>query len=384
MTKNRQKIVICAECRTNMQELLDADEFCGVVKQMRDSGSCHCRCIFYVQELGANLQPPALSVACILNHIDCVKILTEAGADVNEMDDKNFTALSYAAQGGLSECMKILIESGADVNTDTCAKLSKLKYTHHNHECQRSALVCLVYPESFVQSQFQSNDYHLAMEGCRSLNPNSNRKECLQILLDAGAHVNIINKGGYTLLAHLAGQSDSSYYVKKLLEAGANVNLAGTSGESPIICALSNNAEKNLKLLLKAGADVNAKSSSVIPLLYYGNSNFTKLLLSAGLLLNMLDMSFIRGQLGDEFDVAGASSYHSQFAHYIKQNDLHGHLKHLCRVRIRNHLLELDPHQNLFVRVPQLGLPKSLALYLLYDVTVDDVSEDKNNDSEQQ
>ena len=41
-----------------------------------------------------------------------------------------------------------------------------------------------------------------------------------------------------------------------------------------------------------------------------------------------------------------------------------------------NHLLKLDPHENLFVRVPRLPLPKALQSYLLYDQTLDDVAEE--------
>ena len=83
-----------------------------------------------------------------------------------------------------------------------------------------------------------------------------------------------------------------------------------------------------------------------------------------------------------EFYAAGATSMHpSKIPDYVKQEDEESHLKHLCRVRIRTHLLELDPHENLFIRVPELGLPKSLVSYLLYDVTVDDLSDDNDNNS---
>ena len=46
-------------------------------------------------------------------------------------------------------------------------------------------------------------------------------------------------------------------------------------------------------------------------------------------------------------------------------------LKYLCREAIRRHLLELDRHENLFVRVPILGLPQALKRYLLYDVSLE-------------
>ena len=46
-------------------------------------------------------------------------------------------------------------------------------------------------------------------------------------------------------------------------------------------------------------------------------------------------------------------------------------LKNLCREVIRKQLLQMSP-VNLFVRVPQLGLPAALEKYLLHDVSLDD------------
>ena len=42
----------------------------------------------------------------------------------------------------------------------------------------------------------------------------------------------------------------------------------------------------------------------------------------------------------------------------------------LCRLRIRKHLMEVDKHTNLFVRIPQLGLPCSLEIFLLYNISL--------------
>ena len=44
-------------------------------------------------------------------------------------------------------------------------------------------------------------------------------------------------------------------------------------------------------------------------------------------------------------------------------------LKHICRRMIRKHLLKLDRHRNLFVNIPQLGLPSIITEYLLYGVS---------------
>ena len=58
----------------------------------------------------------------------------------------------------------------------------------------------------------------------------------------------------------------------------------------------------------------------------------------------------------------------AQVPEYLFHKELQMCLKHLCREAIRNHLLDLDPHTHLFGRVPRIGLPKSLAEYVLYNV----------------
>ena len=47
-------------------------------------------------------------------------------------------------------------------------------------------------------------------------------------------------------------------------------------------------------------------------------------------------------------------------------------LKDLYRRRIRQILIDKDPHENLFIRTPRLGLPSLVTEYLLYGVTLDD------------
>ena len=49
---------------------------------------------------------------------------------------------------------------------------------------------------------------------------------------------------------------------------------------------------------------------------------------------------------------------------YLQKQEIS--LKNICRDVIRKHLLDLEPHTQLFGRVPRLGLPRSLSDYLLY------------------
>ena len=50
-----------------------------------------------------------------------------------------------------------------------------------------------------------------------------------------------------------------------------------------------------------------------------------------------------------------------QVPDYLKPPELN--LKHLSREAIRKHVINIDPHQHLFGRIPQLGLSSSLSIY---------------------
>ena len=76
---------------------------------------------------------------------------------------------------------------------------------------------------------------------------------CLELLIEVGANVNITNNNGISGL-HLAMYC-SNKCVKLLTETGADVNRIQRN-ETPLIYASENSRSELVKILLKAGADV--------------------------------------------------------------------------------------------------------------------------------
>ena len=57
-------------------------------------------------------------LAAIQDHVECLKELIAAGANINKEDNDGVTALTFAGNNGHVRCLKELIASGADVNKE--------------------------------------------------------------------------------------------------------------------------------------------------------------------------------------------------------------------------------------------------------------------------
>ncbi|VUC31223.1 unnamed protein product [Clonostachys rosea] len=85
-------------------------------------------------------------------------------------------------------------------------------------------------------------------------------KQCVEVLLDRGAKVDLASDTGRTPL-HEAAQFSSTKVVSLLLKHGANPNALDEQGRSPLHCAMAHRCQdvivKTAEILLKRGADPN-------------------------------------------------------------------------------------------------------------------------------
>ena len=185
-------------------------------------------------------------------------------------------------------------------------------------------------------------------------------------LIVAGADVNYAEERYLKTALMEAAWYGHQDIAELLIQAGADVNARSIAGGTTLMNAARHDNVKLTRLLLRLGVKVNFKvntHSGLFNALTYNISfrepvmEIVMILLAAGEDVNADVLKTIGRDKGFKSDCLN-----------IKQPTL----KHLCRETIREHLLKLDRHENLFTRIPLLGTPKLITYYLLYHVSLDD------------
>jgi ankyrin repeat protein len=253
-----------------------------------------------------------------------VKFLVEAGADLNargivrqwerkviteprpkDMNKGGFTPLIYAAREGCVECVKHLIAGGANLDIEDPDRVTPLNMALLNlhFEVARELINAGadvdkwdLYGRSPVYMAADVNTLPMKGNGAMAVIPSEDAISALDIaklLLEKGANPNIQlkrrppyrdvpqDRGGDTILAQgatpllRAARAGDAPFVALLLAHGALVDLPSKEGVTPLMAAAGvefgtrvtrgrNRTDEGvmatLKLLVDAGADVNAHS----------------------------------------------------------------------------------------------------------------------------
>ena len=318
----------------------------------------------------------ALLKATKYGQVSCVNTLITAGADVNIPDKNGKTALSHAVEelhhdidnfqhirSKKEECMKLVLKAkGANVN--------------YHAEGSEPPLISVAHWGNI---------------------------KWLHTLLKAGADVNETDKDGNTALIQAAERGHDAC-ITALIKAGASVNITNDRGWTALMQAAGNKRDTSAKLFIESGADPKHIDKNQLSLLNLVASNASvdaayqgvlartyrcfQLFLRDGSPINTPGFTnalrcYLRfaesrvGQIPMLLVAAGEELAEvlkrDILADYLSQEDQdETSLKHVCRESIRDHLIKTNRNRNLFIAVPKLDIPSSLASYLLYDVSLDD------------
>lgn len=235
------------------------------------------------------------------NCMECVKSLVEAGADVNKPDPDNVSPLILAILNMHFDVAKYLIERGADVNQwdywgrtplyaaadlnilpasargdlPSLAKTSGIeiaKMLLDRGAEPNYALKLAPPPRNIVNDRAGDNPVMTTGGTPLQRAAYGGDVEMMRLLLERGADLTLGNIGGVTPMIALTNKGgtrnrtkDESSVLKGmelLLKAGANINQKSTAtGETPLHTAVRMNWQSVVKFIVEKGGDLGAKEN---------------------------------------------------------------------------------------------------------------------------
>lgn len=171
------------------------------------------------------------------------------GADVNIKDSLGNTPLMTAAHHANIDAVNVLLENGADVNARNDSGIS-----------------ALMFAVKYAASYALANAFFLA--DFKAANVNSQDTGSVNVQINTwGGNVKNIN------VNNMLKDEDVTKLVKVLLKAGADVNISDTNGESALINAAKGGNAELVNTLLNAGGNAKQQDVSGKTALDYAHQN---------------------------------------------------------------------------------------------------------------
>lgn len=192
---------------------------------------------------------------------ECVKLLLDAGADLEQRDDERQSALFHAAS---TEVARLLIEAGLSLEDRDC----------WDHTPLMSALGSLENPLRRVRALLAAgadpnatsdHGFTLFMSAVRS---ESRSVELLRMLVEHGADPHAVSDYGYNAFhapIDVSFVGDDIENVRPIMsyikELGVDIEHRNKSGQTPLAHAIAKGFEAEVSVLCELGADPNAVCS---------------------------------------------------------------------------------------------------------------------------
>lgn len=205
-------------------------------------------------------------IAGINGDVRLLQILLSQGADINEYDENGFTAFMEAAECGNVEALRFLFANGADVNlrretTEDKKRMKKGGATALMSAAEKGHLEVVKILISDMKAEVDARDnmgrnaliHALLNFNCE--NVSKHVEEITSILIEHGADVNVRGDGGKTPLISAVERKHTGLVQMLLRQEGINIDDRDSTGKTALLIAVEQQLKEIARLLLEKGAD---------------------------------------------------------------------------------------------------------------------------------
>ncbi|XP_072283251.1 E3 ubiquitin-protein ligase MIB2 isoform X3 [Pyxicephalus adspersus] len=229
----------------------------------------------------------ALQVASHLGHIEVVKVLIQANANIDLKDDEGDSALHYAAYGNQPAIIRFLLTKGANAELLNNAKCTALYIAVNKGFTEVVQVLCIPNCAINVQDLHGDTPLHYAIT--------ADYRSIIEILTEVpNIDFTVQNQQGFNLLHHSALKGNV-LAVRKILERARQlVDSKKEDGFTALHLATLNNHQEVVEILVKEGrCDVNLRNNrNQTPLhlaVTHGHISLVQLLVTEGADVNAED-----------------------------------------------------------------------------------------------
>jgi ankyrin repeat protein len=214
--------------------------------------------------------------------------LINSGCDANAKDEEGVSLLTLAASLGYLEIVRLLVDAGADVNQINRYAQTVDDYNPLSAAASKGNRDIIDFLSPKIEPKLKKKSLEIALFQAIEEEDVEAIEELVNIYK---VDVNIYRPGvwsnhGWSILMDAADAGNLAV-VKILLESGADPNyVEGDEGKTPIMCAIASQNLELVRCLLEAGANVNTPNTNgKTPLMKaaeLGNAQICEVLLEAG------------------------------------------------------------------------------------------------------
>lgn len=203
--------------------------------------------------------------------LEKVRSLVEANAGlVNLKDQDGRTPLHWACLSGRQEVISFLADHGAGVNALDSRANAPFHYLAYRDDGQGIQLLLKKGTDPNILDNEQNAPLHLAAQ--------ANAVKAAKALTAHGAKLELKNNYGRTPLLMCARERGGPEMTRLLLEAGADVNAKDRAASTPLELAAWRGKKEVVDILLEAGAEVPIKGQkSVMHMIFAASQGLEKL-----------------------------------------------------------------------------------------------------------